>query len=245
MVNHMPTPAEQTSREIVLPGELVSEDGLSPGIGTYRRGGKVYAAMIGFRRVRGNVVELIPLSGKYVPLNGHSLIGVVIDMGPSFWVVDINSPYIGILHVNDTMWKIGFGETGKYLEMGAYMICAVSEIEGGSKALITMKPFGCRKLDQGIVITVMASRVPRIIGKDGSMINMIKEFTKCSIYVGKNGRIWLDGPSDSVSLAMKAIRMVEHEAPSTGLTEKVSAFLRSSRPRAVDAKKESNETQNG
>jgi exosome complex component RRP4 len=240
----MANPQEQTSREIVLPGEILSEGGHMPGAGTYRRGGKVYASMIGIRRMRGNVIELIPLSGKYVPQKGHSLIGQIMEVGSSFWVVDLNSPFVGILHVNDTVWKVGFGETAKYLETGAYVMCTVSEIEDGSKALITMKPPGSKKIDRGIVITVMASRVPRIIGKDGSMINMIKDSTRCQVYVGKNGRIWLEGPSDRVSLAIKAIRMVEHEAPSSGLTEKVSAFLRTNMPRAVDGKTDSIQAEN-
>jgi len=238
----MSTPPEQASREIVLPGELLSEEGMQAGTGTYRKRGKVYAAMVGIKKTRGNVIELIPLSGRYVPCTGHGLIGMVMDVGSSFWVVDLNSPYVGILHVNDTVWKVGFGETVKYLNKGDYMLCIVSELET-NKALISMKAHGCRKLDSGIVITAMASRVPRIIGKDGSMINMIRDFTKCQFYVGKNGRIWLDGTSDSIDLATKAIRMVESEAPSSGLTERVSAFLRS----AVKSqgKQDSNETKNG
>jgi len=85
---------------------------------------------------------------------------------------------------------------------------------------------GCRKIDKGTIITVQASRVPRIIGKDGSMIEVIKKGTGCQIFVSKNGRVWLDGTSDSITLAIEAIRMVESEAPTLGLTERVSAYLR-------------------
>jgi exosome complex component RRP4 len=57
------------------------------------------------------------------------------------------------------------------------------------------------------------------------MIQMLKNQTGCRIYVGQNGRIWIDGELENIVLAVKAIRMIEDEAHSLGLTEKVKQFL--------------------
>lgn len=215
-------------REVVLPGDMVGEGGLRPGVGTYVSKGKIYSSMIGIKRVRGKFVELVPLSGRYIPQKKDGVVGKIIDVGNSFWVVDINAPYVGILHVNDTNWKVGFGETGKYLTTGDMVICEVDRVETSKRVLMSMKPPGCKRLTGGIVISVHPTRLPRIIGKGGSMINMIKQHTRCTIYLGRNGRIWLDGPSsDRMSLAIRALRMIDDAAPTSGLTERVEAFLSS------------------
>ena len=77
----------------------------------------------------------------------------------------------------------------------------------------------------GQIIEISPSKVPRVIGKSGSMIQMIKGYTNCRIFVGQNGRIWLDGEVDSIMHAIKAIQMIEQDAHSYGLTEKVKAYL--------------------
>jgi exosome complex component RRP4 len=88
-----------------------------------------------------------------------------------------------------------------------------------------MQEHGLRKLTGGMVMEVSPSKVPRVIGKNGSMIQMLKNMTSCRIYVGQNGRIWIDGELDSIVRAVQAIKMIEDEAHSQGLTEKVKALL--------------------
>ena len=92
---------------------------------------------------------------------------------------------------------------------------------------MSLKLPGCRKLSTGRVIEVQPTRVPRIIGKQGSMISMIKESTGCNIIVGQNGIIWISGPdSKKERIAENAIRKIEAEAHSSGLTDKMNNFLK-------------------
>jgi len=93
---------------------------------------------------------------------------------------------------------------------------------------VSMQEHGLRKLTGGMVIEVSPSKVPRIIGKNGSMIQMLKNETGCRIYVGQNGRIWIDGELDSIVRAVQAIKMIEDEAHNLGLTEKVKTYLEQS-----------------
>lgn len=57
------------------------------------------------------------------------------------------------------------------------------------------------------------------------MISMLKKYTDCKIFVGQNGRIWIDGDLDGQYLAAKAIKMIEENAQAVGLTDLVKEFL--------------------
>ena len=91
---------------------------------------------------------------------------------------------------------------------------------------LTMKGPGLRKLSAGRMIEINPQKVPRVIGKAGSMISMIKEHTGCNMIVGQNGKVWISGkdPNDE-SLAVKAIRMIEEQSHISGLTDAVKRFL--------------------
>ena len=80
-----------------------------------------------------------------------------------------------------------------------------------------------RKLIGGRILKITPSKVPRVIGKAGSMIELIKDKTKCQIIVGQNGVIWIKGEKES--LASKTILMIEKESHISGLTDKITKFL--------------------
>jgi exosome complex component RRP4 len=90
-----------------------------------------------------------------------------------------------------------------------------------------MKDQGLRKLQGGQIIDISHSKVPRVIGKSGSMIQLIKSHTNCRIFVGQNGRIWLDGDIESIVVAIKAIKMIDEDAQTMRLTERVKEYLES------------------
>jgi len=77
------------------------------------------------------------------------------------------------------------------------------------------------------MIDVTSSKVPRIIGKQGSMISLIKNATNCRIVVGQNGKVWISGDDPGKEMiATEAILKIEQEAHTSGLTDKISAFLK-------------------
>ena len=88
-----------------------------------------------------------------------------------------------------------------------------------------MKGPGLRKLKGGRIVEVASNKVPRIIGKQGSMVSMIKDATGCNISVGQNGIIWIDGSPEGELLAIMAIRKIEEESHLSGLTDKIKGFL--------------------
>lgn len=215
------------TREIVMPGDALEGDKLKPGSGTYVSEGKIYAALLGIKSVKSNYVNIIPLGGRYIPAPGDNVIGKVEDIGPSNWLIDINSPYPAPLHVNEVPWRVEFGDTARYMNVGDIILAKVLMVDETMRVQVTMKDQGLRKLQGGQIVEISHSKVPRVIGKSGSMIQMIKGYTNCRIFVGQNGRIWLDGDVDNIVHAIKAIQMIDEDAHSFGLTEKVKAYLES------------------
>ena len=213
------------SRQIVIPGEVVGGRGLKPGIGTFSEGGRIFAAHLGVVSERDGSVDVIPLSGRYIPQRGDAVVGEVVDIGPSHWLVDINSPYPAPLHATESPWEVEFGDTGRHLNVGDVLLCHVLGVDEIKRVQLTMRDEEARRVQGGQLLVIAPAKVPRVIGREGSMITLIKDATHCKIYVGQNGRIWLDGRDEDIALAVRAIHLVEERAQATGLTETVKDLL--------------------
>ena len=211
--------ARQT-REIVVPGDILDASGMKPGENAYVLDGKVRASAMGVRNVFQNTVGVIPLRGCYMPSSGDTVIGVIEDIGPSNWLVNINAPYPAPLHVNEVPWKVEFGDTSRYLSIGHVVILKVLSVDESRKISVTMKDSGLRRIEGGRLVKISHSKVSRVIGKSGSMISMLKNMTDCRITVGQNGMIWVDGDDENADVAAQAIMMIEEKAQSGNLTDK-------------------------
>ena len=225
--------ARQT-REIVVPGDVLDSSGMKPGENAYVLDGRVHAGVMGVRNVFQNTVGVIPLRGHYMPVSGDTVIGVIIDIGPSNWTVDISAPYPAPLHVNEVPWKVEFGDTSRYLDIGNVVLLKVLSVDENKKISVTMKDSGLRRIEGGRLVSIPYSKVSRIIGKSGSMITMLKNTTDCRIFVGQNGRIWIDGEEENMDAAADAIKMIEAQAQASNLTDKVRAFIENRLPREED-----------
>ncbi|EQD74645.1 exosome complex RNA-binding protein Rrp4 [mine drainage metagenome] len=58
------------------------------------------------------------------------------------------------------------------------------------------------------------------------MVNLIKEHTGTRIVIGQNGLIWIDGTLESILKATAAIKKIEREAHTTGLTDRMTEYLK-------------------
>ncbi len=211
-----------------MPGDLLAEQGeFKAGQHTYKDGDSVYALRLGLKKESRGYVDVVPLSGKrYDPQRGDLIIGTIVEAKPSIWFLDINGPSEAGMHVNEVPWRVDFGETTKYLDIGDTALLKVYHVDEQREAQISMKDRTCRKLEGGMTITVPPSKVPRIIGRRGSMIKTIKNNTDCRVFVGKNGVVWFDGEPDEVNRVLTAIRMIVDEAHTKGLTERVEDYLK-------------------
>lgn len=221
------------TREVVVPGELVANaDEFRPGQNTYQEGSSIYALRLGVKSVRGNSVNVISLSGRYEPFRGDMVIGTIAETGPSNWYVNIGAANDVGMHVNDVPWRVEFGETSRYLAVGDTVLLKIVHVDEMKKAQVSMKDRQCRKLTGGLILDVAPTKVPRIVGRNGSMIQQIKDATNVRLFVGQNGVIWMDGEPEDVQLALESLRKVEAEAHTSGLTDRMKAWLEEKRPAA-------------
>lgn len=215
-------------KEIAVPGEVLAIGmDVLPGNGTYRDGEKISANRLGLVAIEGRAIKLIPLSGRYIPKTGDTIICKVIDVGFNGWRLDTNSAYSAMLSMKDaTSDFIARGANlTQYYDLGDYIVCKIINVTSQKLIDVTMKGPGLRRLKGGRIIEVDPNKVPRIIGKQGSMVVMIKDATKCNISVGQNGLIWIDGEPMNELLAIQTIRKIEKESHLSGLTEKIKEFL--------------------
>jgi exosome complex component RRP4 len=217
----------EEKREIVIPSQLLGDPRKNKaGRGTFIENGKIYSERLGILSKKSDYINVVPLKGRYDPIEEDFVIGIIEEALASSWLVDINAPYPALLHVNEVPWKIEFGETEKYLKHGDSVMAKVLQIDVSKKLQITLNDRNLYKIEGGHIIHVEPSKVPRIIGKKGSMISLLKKYTRCRIFVGQNGRIWIDGDDSSIAKVLRAIRKIEDEALSYGLTNRIEALLK-------------------
>lgn len=206
----------------VIPGELVGKSSeLKAGSGTYEDGESIYAAILGLKDVRSSYVNIVPLKSVYMPREGDQVIGIVTDIDQSIWVVDVRAASPAILHASDTPWKVEFGDTGSFLTIGDAVLARIKSCDDIGRIQLTMGDRNSRKISSGYVIEIMTTRVAKVIGKEGAMVNAIKKVTGCKIFIGQNGRVWIDGEKEGISKAIMAIKKVEKEDVSVEDIEKM------------------------
>ena len=215
------------TREIVLPGdELGERKGRRLGNGVYEENDKVFSKFLGVPRSDENEISVIPLSGTYLPRFGDRAIGVIETVEVSGWFVDINSPYSAFLPLSEGVEEfvdLQRSELTRYYDVGDIIFCRLSKVTKNKAVQASMRDFESRKLMNGVIIKVTPTKIPRIIGKEGSMIMMIKNKTKCEIVTGQNGLVWIRG--ENKDKAIEAILMIEKESHTVGLTENIEKML--------------------
>jgi len=232
---------EEISREVVVPGEVLTEDtkNFLPGRGTIlnKDRTKIISLNIGLKQINKNYINVIPLKGSYTPRAGDKVIALVIDKNPVKYRLDINAKDQGILKPKNTVKRNkmrGFRgggsdheapSTEKY-QIGDILIVKVLSADRLNQPELTTVGQYLGKRRDGIVISINPPKIPRVIGRSGSMIKMLKNLTKSNIFVTQNGRIWLKGENIAYErLLIDAIKKIEREAHTVGLTDRISEYI--------------------
>jgi len=214
-------------RKIVMPGDLIAKNPRAAGYGTYVENGKVYAKFLGLLDKTDTCVRVIPLKGRYIPSSGDVVIGIVREVTANGWIVDIYSPYqafLPVLEYPENAMKNK--KVNEVLDIGDAIIGKILSIDPKMKVTLTMKDKVCKPVRVGRIVAINPARVPRVIGKKGSMIKMLKSELGIQIVVGQNGLIWINGDRRKVSIAEEAIYIIEEEAHTEGLTDRITEFIK-------------------
>ncbi|MBT4936131.1 RNA-binding protein [Candidatus Woesearchaeota archaeon] len=215
-------------REIVIPGEILAKGmDFLPGENSYRENDNIYSKALGLVYVSGRVIKITPLSGPYIPMVGDRVIGRVTDITMTGWRINTGIAYSGILNVKDATTRfIKKGEDlSKIIAIGDYVIVMITQVTSQRLIDFSMRDPGLKKITGGRVIKINSHKVPRIIGKQASMVTLLREKTGCDITVGQNGRVWIRGTPEGELKAARAIKRIEERSHESGLTKSMETFL--------------------
>ena len=234
---------EEVLREVVVPGEILTEDtkNFLPGRGTIYNNdrSKIISLNIGLKQIQRNYINVIPLRGFYTPRPGDKVIAIVVDKNPVKYKCDINAKDFGTLKPRNTMkrgkmrsfrggndrYNREDANTSKF-DIGDILIVKILSADRLNKPELTTVGKYLGKRNNGIVISIAPPKIPRVIGRSGSMIKMLKTLTKSNIFVTQNGRIWLKGEDIAHErLLIESIQKIASEAHTVGLTDRIQEYV--------------------
>ena len=216
-------------QDIVVPGQLLAKGDYRCGDGTYKEQQEVFASVLGVTKVKGHLIFVVALQGRYNPKPRDIVVGTIIEITMNGWLVNISSAYPAMLTVMHALSRRDatrdYDDLRRWYDIGDTLIAEIVAADRTRDPLLTTRGRGLGKCRGGMITEIIPTRVPRLIGRKGSMISMLKSELKCEIVVGQNGIIWLKGDSDHVVIAIEAIRQIEREAHTSGLTDRVREVI--------------------
>jgi len=220
---------ENTRRRYVLPGDVITAGPFRAEQNTTTFGEKIIATTIGISEVYDDAVRVIPLTGKYLPKINDLVIGKVVSHTSLSWELDINSCYVGFLPGQDVFgrdFSAHADELTSKLKNGDLVAARIANFDRTRDPLLTIADRDLGKIDRGELVEISSSKVPRLIGKRGSMIQAIEIATNATITIGQNGWIVIDCDNpEGLLKAKKAIQMVDEQAHIANLTDKIQDML--------------------
>lgn len=194
--------------KLVLPGDVIGKGKSEESSIIFSQNNIKYAAVVGM--LDGE--KFTPLEYIYIPKPGDYIVGrVITDKKSMGYFVDTNTYYTGIVLSR---------EMRIHLPISTSIYAKVGRVESLGNIILS----DIVKLASGKIIRIPPSKVPRVIGKNASMLKMIKEKAGVNIYVGSNGNIWI-GKNGNVGLAAKAIETIVKRAHLKGLTDEMAKIL--------------------
>jgi exosome complex component RRP4 len=217
-------------RQIVTPGDLIAEGDYTLGENTYAEDNKIYASRLGIVEYEDKKINVVALRAFYVPRVGDIVIGTVVEVGFNGWTVDINAPYGALLRASEVLsrpFKPQKDELSQFLNVGDLVVAKITAYDRSHDPQLSVNEPGLGKITRGQIIKITSTKIPRVIGRKGSMISMITSETGCQIILGLNGVILVTGKtSEEEELALLAIRRIEEESHKSGLTDRITQMLK-------------------
>ncbi len=216
-------------RRYVIPGDVIATGPLRPEQNVYQEGDRIISTSVGISEIFENSVRVIPLTGGYVPKTNDLVIGKVIGTSPLSWEFDIDSCFIGFLPAQDVFgrdYSPTKDELRQRLDIGDLVAARIANFDRSRDPLLTVQDRDLGKIESGELVKIAPSKVPRLIGKRGSMIQIIEMATKAIITIGQNGWIVVSCEDpEGLLKAIEAIKMIDTLAHTPNLTERVKSML--------------------
>ncbi len=221
----------ENKRKYVIPGDVVTTGPFRPEQNVILEGNKIISTSIGISEIYDDSVKVIPLTGKYIPKINDLVIGKVISHTSLSWELDINSCYVGFLPAQDVFgrdFSAHADELTSKLKTGDLVAARIANFDRTRDPLVTISDRDLGKIDSGDLVKISPSKIPRLIGKRGTMIQTIEMATNAAITIGQNGWvIVLCDSAEGLLKAKKAVQMIDEKAHVANLTDQVKEMLES------------------
>ena len=219
----------ESKKRYVLPGDFITTAPLRLQDNVVLEGKRITSTTIGLSDVSADSVRVISLNGIYMPKIDDLVIGIIQYISGNSWFADINSCYQGMLLGQDVFGRGSYPTTSEMkdrLDKGDIIYARIANSDRQREPLISIADKNLGKIDSGELIKISPTKIPRLIGKHGSMIQTIEASTNATITVGQNGFIVVScDETNGLLKALTAIRMIDEQAHLVNLTDKVKKML--------------------
>jgi exosome complex component RRP4 len=230
---------QEIKRKYVVPGDKIIEGNFKPLMNVTRTGNSIFATRIGIAEATRDGIKVIPLSGVYIPRVNDIVIGKIVDHSSLSWQVDISACFSAHLPAQDVFgrdFSPARDDMSRQLAIGDLVTARIVAFDRTRDPMLTLQDKDLGKIPKGEFLKISATRVPRLIGKRGSMIQTIEQATQTRILIGQNGIVVVSGRNpDGTQLAIRAIKMVEEEAHTSNLTQRIKTFLNVPEPQSSES----------
>jgi len=220
-----------SKKRFVLPGDFITTAPLQLRDNVVLDGKRIISTAIGLTDVSDDSVRVLSLTGVYLPKVDDLVIGTIQYIFGNSWFADINSCYQGMLLGQDVFGRGSYPTTSEMkdrLDKGDIIYARIANSDRQREPLISIADKNLGKIDSGELVKISPTKIPRLIGKRGSMIQTIEASTNATITVGQNGLIVVScDETHGLLKALAAVRMVDEQAHVVDLTDKVKKMLES------------------
>ena len=219
----------ESKKRHVLPGDFITTAPLRLQNNVVLEGKRIISTTIGLSDVSDDSVRVISLTGVYLPKIDDLVIGTIQYIHGNSWFADINSCYQGMLLGQDVFGRGSYptkSEMEERLSKGDIIFAKIANSDRQREPLISIADQSLGKIDSGELVKISPAKIPRLIGKHGSMIQTIEASTNISITVGQNGLIIFKyDNSTGLKNAIASIKMIAMTYEDANIEEKIQNIL--------------------
>jgi len=225
------------NEHIVVPGMPVKRIGrVRLGEHLRRYDKKIIPTLLGVLHKSDNELSVIAYKDIYKPRAGDYVVGVVISYAPNGWVVELGTFTKGFLPAQDYIRDVKFNpkdvELSRYIKVGDIVGAKIQEANRYGYFLLTCRVDKKDRFAKYIgvlrdfyIIKISSTKLPRVIGKKGSMIKIIKEKIDGELIVSQNGVILYRGNYENFLILKKIVGIIVYKTFASGLTDVVASIL--------------------
>ncbi|MDD3177950.1 MAG: hypothetical protein PHR26_00350 [Candidatus ainarchaeum sp.] len=197
-------------KKIVIPGEFLTDQRKKLGSNVFLLNNKVYSQVVGLLSESTDYISVVALNGIYKPNVNDGIILIVKDDLPNGYVLEYNS-------FTDTFLPKSMIK--KELKKGQIIFARLSSVNDND----TIDIDHINILPKGRLFNASPVKVPRLIGKNDSMLNLFKNLLKANIVIGKNGWIWYN--CDNYLILENAINLIINNSQKSNLTNSIKEYI--------------------